>query len=315
MTRPLRVQFPGAWYHVTSRGNEGRAVFKSREDRKRFLSYLQSAHERYGAAIHVYCLMTNHYHLLVETPRSNLSQILHHINGAYTNYYNARRRRSGHLFQGRYKAIVVEADAYCQELSRYMHLNPVRAGITQKPSEYRWSSYSCYVGLSKKPEWLIMDRVLGYFDKDKSRAQSRYRGFVENAIGRKTKSPLMEIYASTFLGSEKFITWAKENWIGLKNADTRNIPVLKELKERALLEEIERAVHFVASREDPLFKKLCLHASQEYSGYSLKEIGAYYKMRGSAVSQSNRRFQRRVSKDKELKNVLAELKRMLKVET
>ena len=160
-----------------------------------------------------------------------------------------------------------------------------------------------------------MDRVLGYFDKDKSRAQRRYRGFVENAIGRKTKSPLMEIYASTFLGSEKFITWAKENWIGLKNADTRNIPVLKELKERALLEEIERAVHFVASREDPLFKKLCLHASQEYSGYSLKEIGAYYKMRGSAVSQSNRRFQRRVSKDKELKNVLAELKRMLKVET
>lgn len=315
MTRPLRVQFPGAWYHVTSRGNEGKPVFKSSADRKKFLSYLQSAHDRYGAIIHVYCLMTNHYHILLETPRSNLSQILHHINGAYTNYYNTKRRRSGHLFQGRYKAIVVEADAYCQELSRYMHLNPVRAGITEKPSGYRWSSYSCYVGLSKRPDWLTVDSVLGYFDNDKSTAQRRYRGFVENAIGGKTKSPLKDLYASTFLGSEEFVNWAKENWIGLKNADIRNMPVLKELKERPLLKEIEQAVHFVVSREAPFFKKLCLYASQEYGGYGLKEIGAYYKMRGSAVSQSNRRFGRRISKDEELENVLAELRGMLKVET
>jgi hypothetical protein len=251
----------------------------------------------------------------METPRSNLSQILHHINGAYTNYYNTKRRRSGHLFQGRYKAIVVEADAYCQELSRYMHLNPVRAGITEKPSGYRWSSYSYYIGLSKRPDWLTVDTVLGYFDNDKSTAQRRYRRFVEDAIGRKTKSPLKDLYASTFLGSEKFVNWAKENWIGLQNADIRNMPVLKELKERPLLGEIEHAVHFVVSGESPLFKKLCLYASQEYGGYGLKEIGAYYKMRGSAVSQSNRRFGRRASKEEELENVLAEIKRMLKVET
>ena len=116
MGRPLRVEYPGAFYHVTSRGNERRAIYGDEADRKRFLSYLKSAHDRYGASIHGFCLMENHYHLLLEKPRSNLSQILHHINGAYTNYYNTKRQRSGHLFQGRYKAILVEKDAYLQEL-------------------------------------------------------------------------------------------------------------------------------------------------------------------------------------------------------
>ena len=129
LARPLRIQYPGAFYHVTSRGNERKAIFKNKRDREKFLSYLESASERYDAVIHTYCLMDNHYHLILETPRSNLSQILHHINGAYTTYFNVKRGRSGHLFQGRYKAILVEKDAYCQELSRYIHLNPVRACV------------------------------------------------------------------------------------------------------------------------------------------------------------------------------------------
>jgi REP-associated tyrosine transposase len=129
LARPLRIQYPGAFYHITSRGNERKAIFGTDQDRKRFLSYLQSAHERYGAILHVYCLMSNHYHLLLETPRGNLSEILHHLNGAYTTYFNLKMHRSGHLFQGRYRAILVEKDAYCQELSRYIHLNPLRAGI------------------------------------------------------------------------------------------------------------------------------------------------------------------------------------------
>ncbi len=129
MARPLRIIYPGAFYHVTSRGNEQRDVFKSRRDREKFLLYLESATVRYGAVIHAYCLMSNHYHLLLETPEGNLSQIMRHINGAYTTYFNIKRKRAGHLFQGRYKAILVEADAYAKELSRYMHLNPVRGEI------------------------------------------------------------------------------------------------------------------------------------------------------------------------------------------
>ena len=124
MGRPLRIEYPDAHYHVTSRGNERKDVFKSQKDREQFLSYLESAVSRYDAVIHAYCLMSNHYHLLLETPSGNLSKIMQHINGAYTSYFNVKRKRSGHLFQGRYKAIVIEADEYVQELSRYIHLKP-----------------------------------------------------------------------------------------------------------------------------------------------------------------------------------------------
>ena len=136
MARPLRITYPGAFYHITSRGNERKSVFKSRQDRIRFLGYLCSASERYDAVVHAYCLMDNHYHLLLETPSGNLPQIMRHINGAYTTYFNVKRSRSGHLFQGRYKSILVEKDEYAKELSRYIHLNPVRANMVAVPEEY-----------------------------------------------------------------------------------------------------------------------------------------------------------------------------------
>lgn len=117
MTRPLRIEYPGAYYHITSRGNERKNIYINKGDRERFLAYLKSAHQRYGAVIHAFCLMNNHYHLFLETPKGNLSQIMRHINGAYTNYFNIRHKRIGHLFQGRYKAIIVEADSYAGELS------------------------------------------------------------------------------------------------------------------------------------------------------------------------------------------------------
>ena len=141
MARPLRIEYPGAFYHVTSRGNEQKDIFKSDFDREKFLSYLVSASERYGAEIHAYCLMTNHYHMMLETPLGNLSQIMKHINSSYTSYFNIKHKRVGHLLQGRYKAILVQADAYAAELSRYIHLNPVRAGMVKFPEDYRWTSY------------------------------------------------------------------------------------------------------------------------------------------------------------------------------
>src|SRR6266581_1819550 len=182
MARPLRIVYPGAFYHVTSRGNEQKDVFKSQSDREKFFAYLESATERYGAVIHAYCLMSNHYHLLLETPAGNLSQIMGHINGAYTTYFNIKRKRSGHLFQGRFKAILVEADEYAAELSRYIHLNPVRAGITAKPEEYRWSSYRVYIGENKATDWLKTEFILGYFGGKAPAAQKKYREFVEDIV-------------------------------------------------------------------------------------------------------------------------------------
>jgi putative transposase len=156
MARPLRILYPGAVYHITSRGNERKAVFKSIRDREKFLEYLESAVEKYQALIHAYCLMDNHYHLLLETPSGNLPRIMRHINGAYTTYFNVKRDRSGHLFQGRYKAILVEKDEYAKELSRYIHLNPVRGKMVESPEEYVWSSYQSYIGIQKTPKWLYV---------------------------------------------------------------------------------------------------------------------------------------------------------------
>jgi REP element-mobilizing transposase RayT len=176
MARPLRITYPGAFYHVTSRGNERKAVFKSNRDREKFLEYLESATWRYNGVMHAYCLMDNHYHLLVETPSGNLPEIMRHINGAYTTYFNIKRARSGPLFQGRYKAILVDVDEYAKELSRYIHLNPVRAKMRSRPEEYRWSSYRSYIGDRKPPEWLYRDFILDYFAEAKPVAEKNTVG-------------------------------------------------------------------------------------------------------------------------------------------
>ena len=316
MARPLRIEFAGAFYHVTSRGNERKPVFRSKGDRERFLSYLDSAYQRYGATIHVFCLMDNHYHLLLETPRGNLSQILHHINGAYTTYINMKRKRSGHLFQGRYRAILVEKDAYCQELSRYIHLNPVRAGVVGKASEYPWSSYRYYVGKENEPKWLNTELVLGYFEGSEWRKRGRYREFVEGAESTGMKSPLEEVVASTFLGSEDFITRVKEEFLGIMKVDMRNVPAVRKIYRGPTLKEIEEAVGQEIKADDSLYRKFCVFLSHQYSGLSLEEIGAYFGMKGSAVSQASRRFKAGIGEEGETEKTLCGiLKKLHSVES
>jgi len=154
MARPLRVEYPGAYYHVINRGNAGEDIFHSIRDREKFLEYLEKAVERFSIIVHTYCLMATHYHLLIETPQPNLSAAIQWLNVSYAAYYNKKRRRSGHLFQGRFKSILVDADGYLKHLSRYIHLNPVRAKIVTNPSEFSWSSYPAFIGKIKAPDWL-----------------------------------------------------------------------------------------------------------------------------------------------------------------
>jgi putative transposase len=241
MSRPLRISYPGAFYHITSRGNEQKAVFKSKRDREKFLEYLESANQRYDAVIHAYCLMDNHYHILLETVSGNLSKIMAHINGAYTNYFNAKRERSGHLFQGRYKAILVEADEYAKELSRYIHLNPVRAKIVEFPEEYEWTSYGCFIGKKKAPEWLNISFILGYFGKKISDSQKNYRDFVNAFIDQEYESPLEDVVGSTILGGQAFIGFIKDRYLTDKK-ENKDLPALKVLKKRIMIEEISHEV-------------------------------------------------------------------------
>jgi REP element-mobilizing transposase RayT len=145
MARPLRVEYPGAFYHVINRGNSLEKIFTSTRDYEKFLQYLEKAAERFALIIHTYCLMDNHYHLLIETPEPNLSMTMQWLNVSYATYFNRKQDRSGHLFQGRFKAILIDADAYLKHLSRYIHLNPVRAGIINTPRQYHWSSYPSFI--------------------------------------------------------------------------------------------------------------------------------------------------------------------------
>ena len=312
MARPLRIEYPNAFYHITSRGNEQKDIFKNDRDREKFLSYLESATERYGAAIHVYCLMNNHYHLLLETPRGNLSEIMRHINGAYTSYFNAKRDRFGHLLQGRFKAILVEADQYAKELSRYIHLNPVRVGAVNRPQDYPWSSYRNYCGEKKAPEWLTMYFILGIFGKKLPSAQKSYREFVEGMIGQEEQSPLKEVVFSTILGSTGFVKAVIDNHLSEKKAD-REVPALRKLKQQVSIEEIEKATEAEFKKEEKTRKKVSIYLSHRFSGRKLKEIGEYFGLSESGVTQASQRLEKNIEEDKKLKKKVEVTKSRLKL--
>ena len=312
MARPLRIEYPGAYYHITSRGNEQKDVFKSQKDREKFLSYLESATERYGAVIHIWCLMNNHYHLLLETPHGNLSQIMRHINGAYTTYFNIKRKRAGHLFQGRYKAILVEADEYVVELSRYIHLNPVRAGAVERPEEYRWSSYNSYIGQHAPPTWQKMDFIIGYFGKKAADPQKRYRQFVEDMLGEDYESPLTEAVGSSLLGSLGFREEITTAHLQGKTA-SRDVPALRQLLTQPQPEEIVRQVKKVFAENEKLARQAAIHLCHRYSGARLREIGQLFDVRESAISEGSRRFAEKLKGDKQLKNTVDAVKKELKL--
>jgi REP element-mobilizing transposase RayT len=310
MARPLRIEYPGAFYHVTARGNERKDIYRDDKDRERFLGYVETAVFRYKAVIHVYCLMNNHYHLLLSTPSGNLSQILRHINGAYTVYFNKRHSRFGHLFQGRYKALLVDADEYAGELSRYIHLNPVRAGLAQRPEKYIWMSYPYYTGTKKTPRWLTTDWLLGYFGSP-SDAQKVYRAFVEAKIGAEGESPLKETVASTLLGRPDFIDDIKEKYLGGRKRD-RDVPALAVLTQ-VTPERILKAVNLELKDRPEHVKKAAIYLSHRFSSFSLKEVGKQFGIGESAVSQASRRFEAVISEDKKLRKRVEKVRQSLKL--
>ena len=169
MARPLRIQYPGAWYHVMNRGIARQSIYQNESHRLLFLSLLQEVNFRYQVQIHAYCLMGNHYHLLLRTPHANLDQVMRHLNGVYTQQYNLSVQKDGPLFRGRYKSCLIEAESYLIQTSRYIHLNPVVAKMVDQPENYPWSSYRFYIGLELSPPWLTKNRNLKFFWKGRSK--------------------------------------------------------------------------------------------------------------------------------------------------
>jgi len=182
MARPLRIEYEGALCHVTSRGNAGAEIYDDDVDREYCVSLLDRIRKKHQPIFHAYIVMPNHYHFMIETPLANLSEILHNVNSTYTTYFNRRHKRIGHLFQGRYKAIVVEKDSYLLELSRYIHLNCIRAGLMEELEEYSWSSYPAYIGKVSKPPWLEVDWCLSHFGGSRKGAVEEFITFVHDGI-------------------------------------------------------------------------------------------------------------------------------------
>jgi putative transposase len=311
MARPLRIEYPNAFYHITSRGNERRAIFGSKGDYDRFLGYFESATERYGARIHCFCLMPNHYHLLLETPRANLRRILHHLNTSYTNYFNAKTERVGHLFQGRYRAILVEKDTYALELSRYIHLNPVRANLVKEPSQYSWSSYLPYVERERKWGWLERGFILGQLSSNEREARRRYQAFVKEGMVKSFEDPLKKVVASTLLGTEQFIEGVRERFIR-KASSHRDLPALRKLSSWPDLSSIVRESERVFGRGTKESRRVALYLSHRLSGLSLEEIGEYFGGIGpSAVTQNTRRLETILEQDKRLLGEVKNLQNIL----
>jgi len=308
MARQLRIEYPGAVYHVTSRGNQRNPIFFCDRDKSAFLDYCQDVHNKFGAIIHAYCLMDNHYHLLLETPCGNLSQVMHFINTSYTVFINTKYSRVGHLLQGRFKAIIIEADSYAQELSRYIHLNPVRAKIVLYPAEYPWSSYREYVGQRASVPWLSTALVLSYFGYELSAARTRYEAYVIDAMGQAIQNPLRKAASSLILGSEEFIARLKKTFLS-DIAEQREIPAIRGLKDKIELATIQRAVEQTLKLKNKLTRNVAIYLCCKRTDYTLKDMAEYFQVGKSAIGKickqmkenlvQNKKLERAVMKDED----------------
>jgi len=272
MARPLRLELAGGLYHVTSRGDRRENIYDNDDDREKWLEILGNTCRRFNWRCHAYCLMDNHYHIVIETAEANLSKGMRQLNGVYTQYYNRQHGRVGHVFQGRYKGILVERDEYLLELARYVVLNPIRANMIKNIKDWKWSSYNAMIGHGNKRPWLEMGWILGRFSKQRKRAIEKYIDFVREGVG--LPSIWSHLQNQIFLGTEKFIN-NNQNQIK-KQEEFSEVPQLQKRKLPKPLEYYDNKY--------PDQKKAIFNAYLS-GGYTLKEIGNHFGKHYSTISR------------------------------
>ncbi len=287
MSRPLRVEFPGGLYHVTARGNGRQPIFVDEADREAFLVVLSSVVARYFVRCHAYCLMGNHHHLLLETPEANLSRAMRQLNGVYSQGFNRRHRRSGHVFEGRFQAQVVDRDAYLRTVCRYIVLNPVRAGLVAHPRQWAWSSYRATAGEAPLPAFLTVDWALSLRDTPaRAAAEDRYRRFIDAGLAG-TIMPLRLASSPLVLEDATLVTPLRER-IGAAAAH-EEIPRTQRFALRPRLSAIFAGAPAGADRD------LCCARAVRAHGYTLRAVAAYLGVHYSTVSRALARGERKVS--------------------
>ena len=277
MSRPIRIEFPDALYHVTARGDRREDIFEDDQDRQAFLLTLEQIVTQFNWLCYAWCLMDNHYHLLIQTPDGNLSKGMRQLNGVTTQTSNRRHRRVGHLFQGRFKAILVDHDAYLLELSRYIVLNPVRAGMVKAPGDWPWSSYRASAGLAPVAPWLTVDGVLSQFAKRRSLAQQRYAQFVSEGI--RADSPWQNLKGQVFLGDDRFVQQMQAKIESRQRNDVQ-IPAAQRRPRSLSLPIIER------SAPD---RNAAIVTAYATGAYSYQEIATHFGIHFTTVGRIVRR--------------------------
>jgi REP element-mobilizing transposase RayT len=321
MARPLRIEYPGAFYHVISRTIGRESMFKNYRDKEKFLEYLERISERFSIIIHTYCLMSTHYHLLIETSESNLSKSIQWLNVSYAIYFNKKQNRSGHLFQGRFKAILIDADVYLKQLSRYIHLNPVKAKVAASAGQYRWSSYPAFTGKQAPPIFLETDWLLSNFGNSKKAAQKNYKEFVEKVNIKTLENPSKHLTGGVILGDTDFVNWIKNTFLS-ERKDDKEIPQLRQLKPRISLETVVEQVSkkFNCEVEDILQKgrkqnkarEIAIYLARDLSGLSGKELGKYFGgVSGALITIMYNRIANESAKNRRFRNTIEMLRKRI----
>lgn len=319
MSRPLRIQYPDAWYHVMNRGRRGDEIFSEDKDYVAFIDLLKEIVEDYNVKVSAYCLMSNHYHLLVQTPDSNISRAMRHLNGVYTQRYNRIHHCDGQLFRGRYKAILVEADSYLMELLRYVHRNPLEAGLVDNLQKYNWSSHKGYLSKATKWDWLYKKFVLSLFSEDHAESIRLYKQFVTKEVPHEINEILGRRKLPSVLGTKKFIDKIKELFFSDRSHE--EIPEAKLLApDPARI--LGAVAKFYKVRIDDLLmsrrgyfnepRNVAIFLMRRLRGDTLKVVGEVFGTnKNSTVSSSVDRVKYEMNRDKDIRRRVDKLIQIL----
>lgn len=319
MSRPLRIQYRGAWYHVMNRGRRREEICLENNDYLAFIDLLQESAQMFNVGIAAYCLMPNHYHLLILTPDANLSRFMRHLDGVYTQRFNKSHKHDGQLFRGRYKSILIDEDRYLLELVRYIHRNPLKGALEDALGRYPWTSHKGYISNAKKWDWLHKKFILAMFSKNRSESMKRYRKFVSQESPEEISMVFESVRLPPILGSDRFIKWVKKHFFNDKQ--NSEIPESKSLAPS--IEEIKTAIckFYSINEEDLLISKrgsanvprnIAIYLARRLRGDNLDTIAKAFNIRAySSVSSVVNRTRILLSKDRKLRKACEQINRNL----
>ena len=329
MARPLRIQYPGACYHISCRGNERKSIFLDTQDYETFLEKLSRSLNIYNVSLLAYACMQNHFHLLITTPDGNLSEFMRHFNISYTSAFNRRHNRVGHLYQGRYKAFLIDSDNYLLAVSRYIHLNPIRIkAFSDKTFKEKWraltedknSSLPGYLSVGKRRDFVNYAPVLSYVGGDNRKGRYQYRQFLKEGIGQEMENPLKAGKGSGIVGGPDFIQWVKETFLE-GEPSIREQPALRELRSKIKPEVlIDHFAHITGKKREEICQRgkrslersMLMELLYRFSQITQSEIG---RLAGgidySAVSQARKRLQVRMEREPKLRKRFDKLSNQL----